>query len=114
MKKVFIVFLLLQVINIHLCEEDEEIDAELTAEEAEEFDAALDRADDIQRPDNWCSNKRFKMCRRSYGRCSVWPGMSVGIMLNVSSGCWTNPLESVSLVCVELSLCLDLEFSETK
>jgi len=50
----------------------------------------------------------------SYGRCSVWPGMSVGIMLNVSSGCWTNPLESVSLVCVELSTWLDLEFSETK
>merc|ERR1719309_1205053 len=29
-----------------------------------EFDAAMDRADDIARPDNWCSNKRFKMCRR--------------------------------------------------
>merc|ERR1712126_299944 len=64
MKKVFIIFLLLQVINVHLCEEDEEFDAELTAEEAEELDAALDRSDDIIRPDNWCSNKRFKMCRR--------------------------------------------------
>merc|ERR1711962_865217 len=67
MKKTLIILLLLQVININLCEEDEEFDAELTAYGAEELDAALDRSlDDVIRPsaDNWCSNKRFKMCRR--------------------------------------------------
>merc|ERR1711962_94874 len=71
MKKTFIIFLLLQVINVYLCEEDEEFDAELTAEEAEELDAALDRSlDDVIRPsaDNWCSDKRFKMCRRKLWR----------------------------------------------
>jgi len=71
MKKTLIIFLLLQVINFHLCEEDEEFDAELTAEEAEELDAALDRSlDDVIRPsaDNWCSDKRFKMCRRKLWR----------------------------------------------
>merc|ERR1711962_458809 len=54
MKKAFIIFLLLQVINIHLCEEDNELDADLTDVEDRE---------DIPLP-MWCANKRFKMCKK--------------------------------------------------
>jgi len=67
MKKAFIIFLLLQVINIHLCEEDDEFDVDLTdLEEAEwrEADAEDRKGGDIIRPDMYCGDKRFKMCKK--------------------------------------------------
>merc|ERR1712126_319449 len=59
MKKAFIIFLLLQVINIHLCEEDNELDADLT--DLDEAD--VEDREDIPLP-MWCASKRFNMCKK--------------------------------------------------
>merc|ERR1712133_341906 len=65
MKKAFIIFLLLQVINIHLCEEDDEFDVDLTdLEEAEWRAADVEERSDIPEPEVYCGNKRFKMCKK--------------------------------------------------
>merc|ERR1712133_67444 len=63
MKKAFIIFLLLQVINIHLCEEDNELDADLTDLEEADVDADVEDREDIPLP-MWCANKRFNMCKK--------------------------------------------------
>merc|ERR1712126_109500 len=65
MKKAFIIFLLLQVINIHLCEEDDEFDVDLTdLEEAEWRAPDVEERSDIPRPEVYCGDKRFKMCKK--------------------------------------------------
>jgi len=84
MKTALIILFLLQVIDFHLCEEDdgvdtdlialteEALDTELTAEERLEMEAAFEEADrmeaegrrEFQRPYNWCGEKRWRECRR--------------------------------------------------
>jgi len=72
MKTALIIFFLLQVIDFHLCEEDEGLDTDLTAEERLEMEAVLEEADrmeaedriDIPKPDTYCGDKRYKMCKK--------------------------------------------------
>jgi len=91
MKTALIIFFLLQVIDFHLCEEDEGLDTDLTAEERLEMEAAMeeadrmeaeDRADDILRPDNFCGNGRFRECRRKLFREFRWAKEEAGENVN--------------------------------
>jgi len=76
MKTALIIFFLLQVIDFHLCEEDEGLDTDLTAEERLEMEAAFEEADrmeaegrmDILKPDSFCGPKRWRECRRKLWR----------------------------------------------